>query len=131
MENSEGSDSLPLKITVLDKPGQCEGPIEVVDSTSTSVSLTWKPPKDNGGVDLSGYVVEKCLVGSDKWERCSTQTQPKATIKALTEGKQYLFRVKAENIYGEGDPLETSKPVLVKPPYGELTVLYVCTGLFS
>ena len=54
LENSEGSDSLPVKIIVLDKPGICEGPIELVDSTKTSLTLAWKPPKDNGGADISG-----------------------------------------------------------------------------
>jgi hypothetical protein len=70
--------------------------------------------------NLLGYSVEKCLEGSDKWEKCSgIFTQPKAVVKGLNEGQSYLFRVKAENIYGEGEPLETSKLIVVKPPYGK------------
>jgi hypothetical protein len=54
LENSEGSDCLPIKITVLDKPGKCEGPVELLDSSKTTVTLAWKPPKDDGGSDVTG-----------------------------------------------------------------------------
>lgn len=116
--NSEGEEKLPIKIVVLDKPGQCEGPLEVADSTKTSITLQWKPPKDDGGSDINGYVIEKQLEGTDVWEKCpGIYIQPKATIKHLDEGKKYKFRVKAENIHGEGEPLETKTAIVVKPPY--------------
>lgn len=118
LKNSEGEESLPIKIVVLDKPGQCEGPLEVADSTKTSITLQWKPPKDDGGSDINGYVIEKQLEGTDVWEKCpGIYIQPKATIKHLDEGKAYKFRVKAENIHGEGEPLETKTAIVVKPPY--------------
>ncbi|CAF0846330.1 unnamed protein product [Brachionus calyciflorus] len=118
LKNTEGEDVLPVKIIVLDKPAQCEGPLECVDSTKSSVTLQWKPPKDDGGSELSGYVIEKCPEGSDNWEKVpGIFIQPKATIKHLDEGKSFKFRVRAENIHGEGEPLETTKAIIVKPPY--------------
>ncbi len=45
-------------------------------------------------------------------------SQPKGTIKDLETNKKYKFRVKAENIYGVGEPLETTSSITVKPPYG-------------
>lgn len=118
--NSEGEDSLPIKITVLDKPGQCEGPLEAIETTKSTVTLQWKPPKDDGGSELSGYVIEKCPEGSDVWEKCpGIFIQPKAVIKHLDEGKAFKFRVKAENIHGEGKPLETKTAIVVKPPYSK------------
>lgn len=50
--------------------------------------------------------------------------------KNLKEGVNYKFRVKAENIYGAGEPLESSK-VLMKNPFGKKTEqdennLFVC-----
>ena len=43
-------------------------------------------------------------------------------VKGLKEGKKYKFRVKAENIYGAGEPLETHKPTLAKNPFGKTII---------
>lgn len=40
-------------------------------------------------------------------------------IKGLKNGKKYKFRVKAENIYGVGPPLETDKSTVAKNPFGK------------
>lgn len=58
------------------------------------------------------------------WSRVGTCTSSKNryTIPNLIEGKEYLFRVTAENEVGYGDALEMKKPVLTKSPYGEYTV---------
>jgi hypothetical protein len=73
----------------------------------------------------SGYIIEKCLENSDKWEKVpGIFTQPKGTIKDLETNKKYKFRVKAENIYGIGEPLETTASIIVKPPYGKITFLF-------
>jgi hypothetical protein len=118
VKNSEGEDKLPVKIIVLDKPGQCEGPLESVETTKNSVTLQWNPPKDDGGSELSGYVIERCEVGTDDWDKCpGVFILPKAKIKNLPEGKAFKFRVAAENIHGVGAPIETKGPIVVKPPY--------------
>jgi hypothetical protein len=54
LKNSEGEDTLPIKITVVDKPGACEGPLEATECTKSTVTLQWKPPKDDGGSEISG-----------------------------------------------------------------------------
>jgi hypothetical protein len=51
--------------------------------------------------------------------------QPKGTIKDLETNKKYKFRVKAENIYGVSEPLETPSSIIVKPPYGKLSSLLI------
>ena len=40
--------------------------VSVKDVTSRSVTLTWTPPSDTGGVHLLGYIVEKRLSTSGK-----------------------------------------------------------------
>ena len=47
-------------------------------------------------------------------------------VKGLENGKNYKFRVKAENVYGVGTPLEGDK-ITAKNPFGELELLVVCT----
>ena len=37
-----------------DKPSAPEGPLEVSDVWAEQVKLSWKPPKDNGGGEISG-----------------------------------------------------------------------------
>lgn len=69
---------------------------------------------------LPGYVVEKCEVGSNFWEKVPGIVNGTShTVKRLDEGKNYHFRVRAENIYGLGDPLITEKATTAKNPFGE------------
>lgn len=44
LRNPKGSDTARIKLTVLDKPGTPEGPLEVSKITPDSCSLAWKPP---------------------------------------------------------------------------------------
>ena len=119
LKNESGVDECDIDVIVLDRPGTPEGPLETTETTKDSVSLQWKAPKDNGGSDITGYTIEKCAENSDRWEKVpGTFSQPKATIKDLETNKKYKFRVKAENIYGASEPLETTSGITVKPPYG-------------
>lgn len=38
---------------VLDKPAAPEGPLEVSDVTKDSATLSWNPPKDDGGSEIT------------------------------------------------------------------------------
>lgn len=55
--------------------------------------------------------------GTDSWRHVPGFC-PKTsfTAKALTEGKKYVFRVRAENMYGLSEPLE-GKPIIAKSPF--------------
>ena len=65
--------------------------------------------------------MEKCEEGGvEFWEKVPGHvTGTSHTVPDLTEGKKYKFRVKAENIYGQSEPVELSKSVLAKNPYGQ------------
>ena len=55
--------------------------------------------------------------GVDNWKQLpGCCPKPNFTAKGLTEGKRYVFRVRAENIYGLSEPLE-GKPVVAKSPF--------------
>ncbi|CAF0831031.1 unnamed protein product [Rotaria sordida] len=60
-------------------------------------------------------VSKKILIDGKKVP--SIFTQSKGTIKDLETNNKYKFRIKAENIYGIGEPLETTSSITVKPSY--------------
>lgn len=89
----------------------------IVDTTNTTVEIAWIPPLYNGGGDILGYHVERCLVGEKEWIR-STEfrcKECKYTLTGLTEGADYNIRVYAVNEAGHGVPGMT-EPVQVKEP---------------
>jgi Fibronectin type III domain len=68
----------------------------------------------------SGYIVEKCEEGSNFWDKVPGVVNGTSHVaKDLEPGKKYKFRVKAENMYGIGDPVETDRSILAKNPYGK------------
>jgi len=69
----------------------------------------------------SGYVVEKCEDGTDFWEKVPgtiPSSKNNHVVKDLEPGKKYKFRVKAENKFGPGQPIETNTAILAKNPFG-------------
>lgn len=119
-ENTSGFDEAELEVTVLDKPAKPEGPIEVTGVHKEGCKLKWKKPKDDGGVPITAYVLEKQDVNTGAWVPCGTQYDPEKTefdVKNLEPGKKYNFRVKAVNEEGDSAPLETDSSTLAKDPF--------------
>lgn len=85
--------------------------LQVADVTSRSVTLQWAPPASTGGAELTGYIVEKRMEGTDKWEKVVT-LEPSVTvhlIQNLKEKSEFFFRVVSENPMGLSAPAETEK----------------------
>jgi predicted phage tail protein len=108
-----------------DKPGKPEGPLEVSDVHKEGCKLKWSKPKDDGGLPLSSYIVEKMDVTTGRWVPAGIVDPEKTehTITGLEPGHKYEFRVKAVNEEGESEPLQTDIPILAKNPYGILNNL--------
>lgn len=101
----------------MDKPGMPKGPLQYTETTQETVSVSWNPPDDDGGGEITNYIIEVSELGMDCWRPCPGFC-PKTnfTVRGLTEGKKYVVRVRAENIYGVSEPLE-GKPVVAKSPF--------------
>ncbi|CAE1243307.1 Titin,Twitchin [Acanthosepion pharaonis] len=126
VENEHGSDTASMTVVVLSSPSRPEGPLEVSNITKEGALLTWKPPADKGGSDITGYVVEKFDPTKGTWEKVSSSvTGTKLAVKNLQEGHEYKFRVKAENLHGLSEPLETDKSIVAKNPYSKYQDIYV------
>ena len=96
-------------------PSTCSPPT-VQEVTADSVNLTWTAPRKDGGRPISGYIVEKKEVGTDRWVKaCPGQVSgTQACVKALQNGKEYEFRVTAVNEVGVGEKGDASDAVKVR-----------------
>ena len=76
--------------------------------------------KDDGGSPVSNYIVEKMDTRTGKWEPVSKFVRgTNFEVMGLDEGREYKFRVSAENQYGVSEPLETEKGTVAQHPYSE------------
>ncbi|XP_053714782.1 M-protein, striated muscle isoform X3 [Synchiropus splendidus] len=95
-------------------PGRpCE--LQVTEATKNYLVLSWKPPGERG---LEGvmYYVEKCVAGTDSWQRVNTEIpvkSPRFALFDLAEGKSYCFRVRCCNAAGVGEPSDPTEATTV------------------
>ena len=113
-KNPYGEDSANIEVLVYSAPSPPRGPLEHSNITAQSVQLSWRKPEDDGGAEIIGYSMEKCVFGSDVWLPAGYSSSTTFTVKNLDEGKQYKFRVRAENMHGISEPLESAKPITAK-----------------
>ena len=117
LTNEYGSDSGNLTVTVLDRPEPPVGPVVYQNVDRDTIKIRWNPPEDDGGTEVTGYIVEKAEYGLNNWIACSGYTTTCEYIaRGLTEGQKYLFRISAENSVGVSDPL-MGKHVEARSPF--------------
>jgi hypothetical protein len=98
------------------------GPLEISNVSKDRATLSWKPPKDDGGSRVTGYVVERrdTSKGADAWipvtQSCKETT---FTVPSLLDGHEYEFRVMAINENGTSEPLRSSAPVIAQLPFSK------------
>lgn len=103
-----------------DKPGPPGGPIEFKTVTAEKITLLWRPPPDDGGAKITHYIVEKRETSRVVWSMVAENLEECIiTTTKIIKGNEYIFRVRAVNKYGIGEPLE-SDPVVAKNAFGEL-----------
>uniref|UniRef100_A0A452HGT8 Titin n=1 Tax=Gopherus agassizii TaxID=38772 RepID=A0A452HGT8_9SAUR len=123
--NSSGTTKSFINIVVLDRPGPPVGPVVVSDITEDSVTLKWQPPHNDGGSQVTNYIVLKRETSTAVWSEVSA-TVARSIIKVmkLTTGEEYQFRIKAENRFGISDHID-SQCVTVKLPYSKSSVSHI------
>ncbi|XP_030635902.1 M-protein, striated muscle [Chanos chanos] len=89
--------------------------LTVTEATRNYVVLSWKPPGERGHEGVM-YYVEKCVSGTDSWQRVNTEIpvkSPRFALFDLAEGKSYCFRVRCCNAAGVGEPSEPTEATVV------------------
>ncbi|KAM9774759.1 myomesin-1 isoform 4-T4 [Syngnathus typhle] len=89
--------------------------LQVTEATKNYLVLSWKPPGEKG---LEGvmYYVEKCVSGTDSWQRVNTEIpvkSPRFALFDLAEGNSYCFRVRCCNAAGVGEPSDPTEATTV------------------
>ena len=92
-----------MEIVVAAVPGPPAAP-EVCHILSTSCTVRYELPEDEGDAPVTGYHVEKAGVNT-KWERVNEApiTDLEFIAEHLTPLSQYRFRVAGENQFGVGE----------------------------
>merc|ERR1711973_377406 len=102
IRNKSGEDTANVSVSVLDRPAAPEGPMKV-SIEGPKITLLWKKVKDDGGVPIEHYQLEKLDSDKDTWCACGHTKDNTYTVKGLLEGLQYKFRICAVNRIGDSD----------------------------
>ncbi|XP_063155210.1 myomesin-1 isoform X1 [Candoia aspera] len=89
--------------------------LRVTEVTKNYIVLNWKPPYERGHEGVM-YFVEKCVAGTENWQRVNTEIpvkSPRFALFDLAEGKSYQFRVRCCNSAGIGEPSEATEATVV------------------
>jgi len=111
-KNEFGEDSGDISMIVVDRPSPPTD-LVVTEMFADRCVLMWKAPADDGGAELTGYVIEWKEDDDDVWQMLPDMVTGKSfTVRPLEKGKKYKFRVSARNGYAVSNPVETDKSVL-------------------
>lgn len=123
LENIAGIKTFSITVNVIGRPSAPCRPIEVSSITSESCVLSWEEPEDDGGSDITNYIVEKRESGSSAWQLVNSSVKHR-TIKIthLVKYMEYTFRISAENRFGVSKPTE-SETIVAENPFGEYNLL--------
>jgi len=115
LTNSSGTQKLTIKVVVIDSPSAPEGPLVVSDMNDSGLTLSWKPPKHDGGSKVKCYTIQKREARGRDWSTLTGKVKEcKFTINELAKQRSFYFRVLAENEIGLGDPLQTKDMIFIK-----------------
>ncbi|KAK9971672.1 hypothetical protein ABG768_025026 [Culter alburnus] len=98
IENVE--DKAEVNIQIVDLPGPPQN-LKVMDVWGFNVALEWKPPKDNGNCEITGYSIQKADKKTMEWYTVYDQyRRTNCVVSDLIMGNEYVFRVYAINMVG-------------------------------
>lgn len=119
LENVAGARTFTIEVNVTGRPSPPSGPIKISSITSESCVLDWEPPEDDGGTDITNYIVEKRESGSTAWQLINSSVKRTSLhVSHLTKYMQYTFRISAENRFGVSKHSE-SETIVAEHPFSK------------
>ncbi|KAM6943583.1 myosin-binding protein C, cardiac-type [Xenentodon cancila] len=113
IENVEDEAKVTLQIVDLPGPPQA---LKIMDTWGFNVALEWKPPKDDGNCEITGYTVQKADKKTMEWFTVYDQyRRTHCVVSDLIMGNEYVFRVFSINLVGlSPDPCATKDSVYIQ-----------------
>uniref|UniRef100_A0AAQ5WWP9 Myosin light chain kinase, smooth muscle n=2 Tax=Amphiprion ocellaris TaxID=80972 RepID=A0AAQ5WWP9_AMPOC len=113
LRNSFGLRQAALNLTIVDKPDPPAKVPAASDIRRSSLTLSWYGPTYDGGSAVQSYQLEIWDSVEQQWKHLVSCNSTSYNVQNLLPERQYKFRVRAENIYGVGEPSSESEPVTV------------------
>ncbi|XP_056138393.1 immunoglobulin superfamily member 22-like [Lampris incognitus] len=111
LKSACGTAVASLHLSVLDHPKPPQGKVEFLEHSRKCIKMKWKAPRDNGGKQVTSFVIERRVAGKVAWikvEEVDSRTTAFNDDK-VEEGQAYQYRIRAVNSQGASDPLETEE----------------------
>ncbi|XP_038591947.1 myosin-binding protein C, fast-type-like isoform X2 [Micropterus salmoides] len=118
--NPAGEDKAVLFVKIVDVPDPPEH-VKCMSVGEDCATITWEPPKFDGGAPVKGYLMERKKKGSSRWTKLNFDVYDSTTYEAkrMIEGVLYEMRVFAVNSIGLSQPSLNSKPFMPIAPTSE------------
>ncbi|XP_014196705.2 myosin light chain kinase, smooth muscle [Haplochromis burtoni] len=113
LKNSYGLRQAALNLTIVDKPDPPAKVPAASDIRRSCLTLSWYGPTYDGGSAVQSYKLEIWDSVEQQWKHLVSCNSTSYNVQNLLPDRQYKFRVRAENIYGVGEPSAESEPVTV------------------
>ncbi|KAK1171627.1 M-protein, striated muscle-like [Acipenser oxyrinchus oxyrinchus] len=92
--------------------------IKIHDANKDYAIVSWKPPNITSESPVTGYFLDRCEVGTENWiQRNDSPIKIcKYPVHGLSEGRSYIYRVRAVNNKGISRPSRVSEAVAALDP---------------
>jgi titin len=109
LENSAGRKEFTFNVNVFGRPGKIDGTIEPTEITHDTITLAWNPPKDNGGADITNYVVERKEIETQNfWYTVNANCNRNiCTVRKLNANMDYIYRIYFQQQFGMSEWVES------------------------
>ena len=113
-----------IAVNFADVPDAPDAP-EISNVDRHEMTVSWQPPKSDGGAAIKQYILERKDKYSTRWVTETKTSELTHHSTNLTPGTEYQYRVSAENKAGVGPPSKPSTSTVAKPPFGKLQLFTV------